>query len=211
MELQAIETYYKGYKFRSRLEARWAVFLDACRADWEYEPEGFRLPDGSQYLPDFRVRNVKGRNRKEGDLYIEVKGVISKKDIRKAEMFAGLYCPSDRKRFCEGCPWTGHCPYQEIQGNKLLFVGPIPDPDDYFDFIRELEYKNDEPDIDYFYNAYLMDGDWFHVIPCADRNGGLHIDDENHNFLDGVDRGLTANAYRMARQARFEYGETPRL
>lgn len=50
------ETYYKGYRFRSRLEARWAVFFDALGVEYEYEPEGFQLPDGSCYLPDFKVR-----------------------------------------------------------------------------------------------------------------------------------------------------------
>ena len=35
--LKAIETEYKGYRFRSRLEARWAVFFDACGVKWEYE------------------------------------------------------------------------------------------------------------------------------------------------------------------------------
>ena len=32
--IKAIPTEYKGYRFRSRLEARWAVFFDACGADW---------------------------------------------------------------------------------------------------------------------------------------------------------------------------------
>lgn len=34
-EIKAIETYYKGYMFRSRLEARWAVFFDASGIKWE--------------------------------------------------------------------------------------------------------------------------------------------------------------------------------
>ena len=50
-----IQTRYKGYNFRSRLEARYAVFLDALKLRWEYEPEGFELPSG-WYLPDFRVQ-----------------------------------------------------------------------------------------------------------------------------------------------------------
>lgn len=50
--LKPIETVYKGYRFRSRLEARWAVFLDAVGARWEYEAQGFQLPSGC-YLPDF--------------------------------------------------------------------------------------------------------------------------------------------------------------
>lgn len=51
-KLKAIETIYKGYKFRSRLEARWAVFFDALNISWEYEKEGYDL-DGIYYLPDF--------------------------------------------------------------------------------------------------------------------------------------------------------------
>lgn len=53
--IKAIETEYNGYKFRSRLEARWAVFFDALGVEYEYEPEGFELPSGKRYLPDFRV------------------------------------------------------------------------------------------------------------------------------------------------------------
>lgn len=43
MGLKAIKTEYKGYLFKSRLDARWAVFLDALGADWEYEPERYDL------------------------------------------------------------------------------------------------------------------------------------------------------------------------
>ena len=51
-KLKAIETCYKGYRFRSRLEARWAVFFDALGLEWQYEAEGYDL-DGDWYLPDF--------------------------------------------------------------------------------------------------------------------------------------------------------------
>jgi len=50
--IQAIETIYRGYRFRSRLEARWAVFFTTAGVAFQYEPEGFRLPSG-WYLPDF--------------------------------------------------------------------------------------------------------------------------------------------------------------
>jgi hypothetical protein len=55
MQHRAIETRYKGYRFRSRLEARWAVFFDHLGWPWEYEPEGYELPGGVRFLPDFRV------------------------------------------------------------------------------------------------------------------------------------------------------------
>lgn len=51
--LKAIETVYNGYRFRSRLEARWAVFFDALGIQYEYEKEGFELDGGERYLPDF--------------------------------------------------------------------------------------------------------------------------------------------------------------
>lgn len=50
--IKPIETIYKGYKFRSRLEAKWAVFFDEVGVRWVYEPEGFDI-DGKWYLPDF--------------------------------------------------------------------------------------------------------------------------------------------------------------
>lgn len=54
---KAIETRYKGYRFRSRLEARWAVFFDTLGVQWEYEKEGYELPSG-RYLPDFWLPQV---------------------------------------------------------------------------------------------------------------------------------------------------------
>jgi hypothetical protein len=51
--VKAIETQYKGYRFRSRLEAKWAVFFDALQIRWDYELEGFDLGNAGWYLPDF--------------------------------------------------------------------------------------------------------------------------------------------------------------
>ena len=50
---KAIETRYRGRTFRSRLEAKWAVFMDEMGVKWEYEPEGFTDERGGRYLPDF--------------------------------------------------------------------------------------------------------------------------------------------------------------
>ena len=75
---KAIQTRYGGYHFRSRLEARWAVFFDALNIKWKYENEGYEKTmsgsvndDGSldedivRYLPDFDLGN---------GLFAEVKG-----------------------------------------------------------------------------------------------------------------------------------------
>jgi hypothetical protein len=38
--LKAIDTEYDGHLYRSRLEARWAVFFDTLDIPFEYELEG---------------------------------------------------------------------------------------------------------------------------------------------------------------------------
>lgn len=73
MNVAAIETAYKGYRFRSRLEARWAVFFDALGLRWEYEKEGFGLPSG-RYLPDFWLPTPWGEYPAAG-LWVEIKGI----------------------------------------------------------------------------------------------------------------------------------------
>lgn len=52
LDLKPLETVYAGVRFRSRLEARWAVAFDAAGWAWAYEPEAYALPSGN-YLPDF--------------------------------------------------------------------------------------------------------------------------------------------------------------
>ena len=58
MTIKPIETLYRGHYFRSKAEARFAVFLDCLGVKWEYEPQGFDLGNGLKYLPDFKIYNV---------------------------------------------------------------------------------------------------------------------------------------------------------
>ena len=50
--IKAIPTKYRGISYRSRLEARWAVFFDEIGIKYHYELEGFDL-GYVWYLPDF--------------------------------------------------------------------------------------------------------------------------------------------------------------
>jgi hypothetical protein len=68
----AIETQYAGHLFRSRLEARWAVFFNFMGIPWLYEPEGFFV-NGRPYLPDFYLP--------ECGTWVEVKGISSQVDM----------------------------------------------------------------------------------------------------------------------------------
>jgi hypothetical protein len=65
--IQPLETEYRGCRFRSRTEARWAVFFETLGVPWQYEPEGYALPIGN-YLPDFLLNH---------ELFIEIKPLWS--------------------------------------------------------------------------------------------------------------------------------------
>ena len=84
MSIKAIETRYAGCRFRSRLEARWAVFFDHLGIRWEYEPQGFDLPSGP-YLPDFLLRGLTGDAR-NGETWFEVKNENAEEDPRWGEL-----------------------------------------------------------------------------------------------------------------------------
>lgn len=51
-DIKAIPTEYKKITYRSRLEARWAVFFDTLKVKKHYEPQPFNTRLGG-YLPDF--------------------------------------------------------------------------------------------------------------------------------------------------------------
>jgi hypothetical protein len=72
--IKPIETHYMGYRFRSRLEARWAVFFTRMGMKWEYEKEGYSLPSGKRYLPDFFFPEFPySGNEFPGSCFIEIK------------------------------------------------------------------------------------------------------------------------------------------
>jgi hypothetical protein len=75
-----LPTYYKHYAFRSRTEARWAVFLDLAYIPFRYEYEGFDL-GGTWYLPDFWLP--------ENQCWFEVKGSMpTEAEREKAQQLA---------------------------------------------------------------------------------------------------------------------------
>lgn len=67
--LKAIETRYNNYRFRSRLEARWAIWLDTLGIKYEYEKEGYDFGDDGWYLPDFWLSELQ--------CWLEIKGTTA--------------------------------------------------------------------------------------------------------------------------------------
>lgn len=180
MGIKPIETEYKGYRFRSRLEARWAVFFDNCGFKWEYEPQGYDI-DGVRYLPDFRLYEAKypyhEYDNPEKPFFVEVKGEMDEASRQKVRKLSEHY--------------------------PLYVVGDIPYADDPYDYeyLVACAYSDD---IDFFTWSFMQGGGGYTAI-FADKDGKPYFP-WNHEIKD-MDIEKTMSALRAARAARFEYGE----
>lgn len=196
-ELRAIQTEYKGYRFRSRLEARWAVFFDTLGVKWEYEPEGYDLGNGVYYLPDFLLHDVTvnhGLFQRHCDIYVEVKGVMTDEDAKKIIRFSDLGYDDENR--------------DGVSKTAVLVVGNIPEGEsmqELFWNMQELAYSGNRP----YYNFETIDGDYFAAYPGIDKHGIFTLFGDDSSYTWSMNEKATECAYRMARQARFEHGETP--
>lgn len=143
--IKAIETSYNGYRFRSRLEARWAVFFDTAKIKYAYEPEGYDLGEFGWYLPDFYLPYIK--YRVEGGhiptatgVFIEIKPTFNKEDRKKYHAFYKMTshplvllvgAPTVTEG-CDGVEGEFGCYEHGIMDDDMLLQGQ---PDDYsFEF-----------------------------------------------------------------------------
>ncbi len=67
--INAIPTEYKGLRFRSRTEAKWAAFFDALKIPWQYKPL-----DLAGYVPDFVIHDR---------LLVEVKPEFNRAELHR--------------------------------------------------------------------------------------------------------------------------------
>lgn len=186
--IKAIETKYKGYRFRSRLEARWAVFFDACGYNWEYEAEGYVLPCGTYYLPDFKVCGVDS-NGDYNVFLLEVKPSEESLFDKKISAFQDVILDMSEREMYDAIPVKGYGDYIILDGtpDRKLYHGTLPyNGVGGRQWLVEPWYR-DRPS---YYNP-----DESYVDIC--KTLGLIYRDE----MTPVD---------YARSARFEHGETPR-
>lgn len=193
-DIKPIETYYKGIKFRSRTEARWAVFFDACGVQWDYEPEGYVVEDNLCYLPDFIIPNVSIKDSEEEngqtfDLYIEVKGSnkITSEEEEKIDKFSAVINEEDRE------DWN-----KMLKNKKnILVVGSVPQNlDDMYDLWNK---ENS------FYNFRYIDEDECRVYLYV-KDGQLLLRSSRMPII--CEKELEKKL-AIARSARFEFGEKP--
>lgn len=215
-DIKPIETVYKGYRFRSRLEARWAVFFDTLGIRYEYEPQGFQLPDGTWYLPDFCLHGFTGRGAEATDvLWAEVKGVTNwldmekfEAELQKAYLFSGSNADEVAKLNDERWEERGGFLSGPLSDND--YIKPtIPRPIIVLPSIPE--------DVCEWYAADVtgfeyVDGDVFAcVISKAERkswSSKFELCGADSSYIEGWQIEQTNRALERARSARFEHGET---
>lgn len=111
--MQAIETVYRGVKFRSRLEARWATFFDEMMIDFLYEPKAFRVEQMNRnYVPDFYLTETK--------TWVEVNPDLLSLDESVWEMYLHLIDGGSDLDFIDESSLTEH---------GLLLLSDIPSRD----------------------------------------------------------------------------------
>lgn len=192
MHARAIETRYKGYRFRSRLEARWAVFFDALGLKWEYEPEGFELPSG-RYLPDFKVL-YPGRDASETHHeWFECKGDL--RTVSHAE-------------------WQKMIEFQQVKG--LTVLDGTPDcrmylsPGALCHPLGEVV-DNDPIPLPYQAQVHAYEHERYGLALWCPKE--RMWSDEHQNFFSptsyfGCGEMVLEHAVAAARSARFEHGES---
>ncbi len=216
--VRAIETVYNHYRFRSRIEARWAVFFDALGIPYEYEKEGYEL-DGVGYLPDFWLP-------KQG-YFIEIKGAVPtqeehEKALKLAQQsghkvallegeipvpskeaytpFATVYRPSDASVWTFGplylwaeCP---HCRKIELLPEGILDEWASCDclKTLFLAFDKNVETESITRLADESEEQFKAHTEWWL--------------DKYREMIRGLDSPRLLAAYTVARQARFEYGES---
>lgn len=84
--LKALATTYNGIRFNSRLESRWAYFMNGMSIAWEYEKEAYDL-DGLTYVPDFWLPAHRAWLEIKGDLITDEIGLTV---VRKCTKLAAL-------------------------------------------------------------------------------------------------------------------------
>lgn len=194
--IRPIETEYKGYRFRSRLEARWAVFFDALGIDYDYELQGYELGDGIRYLPDFWLPQV--------SMWAEVKPTeLTEEELIKVIRLA--YGTGYPVLLLVGVP-TDH-PYAAIEamsncdreiGDRVLTS--VWEHGEYKGDLQKFVRQKQEFYQGWYISTYCLTN--YHDYPQDEGRFYSNPGGEEDSHWDDTKQAVIA-----ARRARFEFGE----
>ena len=209
--LKAIETKYNGYRFRSRLEARWAVFFDTLGIVYEYEPQGYELDKG-RYLPDFwipkqecwiEIKGIKPTSREQGLAHS-----LAQTSGNMAYIFWGDIPRLDGQRSLTPYDSAFAC-FPDGSGDEQYYWCICPDCG-YLDI--QFEGRSDRLRCKESYILAAIDAGI--KLGWTDKEiAEMTLKDGCPRHSGNLDKAYTnydpriLEAYDLARQARFEYGE----
>ncbi len=219
--IKAIETEYNGYRFRSRLEARWAVFFDAVGIKYQYEPDGFEY-DGEKYLPDFYLPDF--------EMYVEVKPDDPNR-YHEIEKAVEVCCQATNKILLllgdipniTNCGWWVYNAFYNNPMDGVLWRPVI------LRIAEIIEENGNEITEGWFVknDAIVRDVETTAYKFCNELNHRVHFPVSGMSLADfelpktqmdkyrvldmetKEDFEFAKQAYKKARQARFEHGEKP--
>lgn len=222
--IKAIETGYKGFRFRSRLEARWAIFFDVLDVPWEYEPEGFDLTQQAKEAVNAYTK-AQGLDRQERlvestDEFAkhmfhfwnrdEITWLINElSGGKKLFYLPDFYLPT-LKRYIEIKPYIGagswgnpeHAPIKLLGGYLVHGVPGTWGEYEVCTFEDIEQYFGYCPICNTFGVGFLAWAERICSDPAKCPHGRKDRLDQTKPFQ---------NAIIAARSARFEHGETPRV
>lgn len=189
MVLKPIETRYRGYRFRSRLEARWAVFFDALGVRWEYEKEGYELTEG-RYLPDFWLPEL--------NLWLEIKPTYPDWDSETLKKCRSLGYATNKP---VGVAWGLPSMSPTAESGLLIMCGDIGDS------------SGGESTWTSVFALSRKDGGAVCVCCNSNSERSFYTTGETMEPWNGMKSlsdvfAVPARAVEAARAARFEYGES---
>ncbi len=197
--MKAIETVYKGYRFRSRLEARWAVFFDALGVKWEYEKEGYDLGRDGWYLPDFWLT--------DWQMWVEVKGTDLTEDVVHK---AFSLMQQGQHPVCVVFDFDNCILFRsDLEKNGWFVPRPIrlerPLPPEHMNILSELKAVAHE--IDALDKSDPLRDEWLAIYRDLDQKRmnsiGVLVNQLPWTTVDNENKAISA-----ARRARFEHGES---
>jgi len=176
--IKPIETHYNGYRFRSRLEARWAIFFDTMGIEYRYEPEGFTLGKLGSYLPDcWLPHSIWGLAQEGWGMWAEMKPIPATEE-QMDKLVALVKATGHNALIFQGYPWPGEYTVTKISGTEMW-------PPTIWDDLTFTE----SPEAG---GIHLET-----ITPCKFTSFPWAFRGEAE----------LQNAYNISRQARFEYGE----
>lgn len=208
--IQAIQTWYDHFHFRSRLEARHAVFFNTLGIRYEYEVDTYDLDSYGYYLPDFWLPHYK--------TWVEVKGVLPTQKER--DKLRALTEMTDSYGFL----FSGQIEVPDmrdygIEDNNTWSIVFGESSDEKHKQMRLFDDFHRRNKTNYAACAYVRGKEiiggsrWFVCLSCG--KPAIYIDgykcscggvSTDYNHVTNL-----INAYRKARSARFEYEDAYKM